>query len=185
MSSATSSDPSNHLEVGDPLLNALAGVWQLISFIIADSNGDILSMPIGKQPSGLLIYTVDGHMSVHLCDPRRHTSGAYVPEFANGSHDVESIAMNSPYIGYCGTYCLSGDQVIHHVQAASVPEWIGGSQVRDLMLRRDVLTLSCPAKRDGLDIRAPYLTWERIRSAESPEGATVVNNPGFSGDSAP
>ncbi|WP_131785240.1 lipocalin-like domain-containing protein [Protofrankia symbiont of Coriaria ruscifolia] len=172
MSSATSSGASSHRDARYP---SLAGVWQLISFIVADRSGNFLSMPMGAQPSGLLIYTVDGHMSVHLRDPRRHTSSTSVPEFAHGSHvDAESIAMNHPYIGYCGTYRLSDDQVIHHVQAASVPEWIGENQVRDFALRRDVLTLCCPAKQDGSDIRVPYLTWERIRSAESPEGATVA-----------
>uniref|UniRef100_UPI001041999E lipocalin-like domain-containing protein n=1 Tax=Candidatus Protofrankia californiensis TaxID=1839754 RepID=UPI001041999E len=154
MSGATSSDPAGHLDAHGPLLNTLAGAWQPISFIVTDRNGNILGMPMGAQPSGLLIYTVDGHMSVHLRDPRRHTSSASVPEFAHGPHvDAESIAMNNPYIGYCGTYHLSGDQVIHHVQAASVPEWIGGKQVRDFALRRDVLTLCCPAKHDGSDIR--------------------------------
>ncbi|SBW24379.1 hypothetical protein FDG2_4131 [Candidatus Protofrankia californiensis] len=173
MSNAPGSDPAGHPDAPGSRLSALAGVWQLISFVVADHNGNILGMPMGTQPSGLLVYTVDGHVSVHLRDPRRHTSSASVPGFAHGSHgDAESIAMNNPYIGYCGTYRLSGDQVIHHVQAASVPEWVGGNQVRDLALRRDVLTLCSPAKQDGSGIRIPCLTWERIRSAESSEGAT-------------
>ncbi|WP_166793627.1 lipocalin-like domain-containing protein [Frankia sp. B2] len=172
MSGVTSSDFSDHLDTHGPLL---VGAWKLVSFIVTDRNGIILSMPMGTQPSGLVIYAADGHMSAHLRDPQRHTSSASVSEFMNSSQvDAESIAMNHPYIGYCGTYCLEDDQVIHHVQVASVPEWIGGNQVRNFALRENVLTLCCPAKWDGSGIRLPYLTWERIRPAESPAGATVA-----------
>lgn len=92
MSSASSSDPPGHLDAHDSLLNALAGVRQFISFIVADRKGNVLGMSMGAQPGGLLVYTVDGHRSVHLYDPRRHTSNS-----ADGSHvDVESSAMNNP-----------------------------------------------------------------------------------------
>ena len=51
----------------------LIGVWELVSLQDHRPNGDVLDW-MGKKPSGTLIYSPDGHMSVQIM--RDPVSGA-------------------------------------------------------------------------------------------------------------
>src|SRR5688500_14731140 len=43
----------------------LTGVWELVSLQDHQPNGEVLDW-MGKKPSGTLIYSPDGHMSVQI-----------------------------------------------------------------------------------------------------------------------
>jgi len=93
----------------------LVGAWHLVRIDAAGPDGRPMS---GPQPTGILIYTRDGHMSVQLMYPKSETalSNEYVQngyEASFGSYDVDEAAHT----------------VTHHVQ---------GSVTRDLLVGKDL-----------------------------------------------
>ncbi|MFJ1748142.1 lipocalin-like domain-containing protein [Streptomyces sp. NPDC088116] len=125
----------------------LVGVWTLTSFYELDEAGVQLEGPLGQNPSGMLIYTEDGHISVNVM----RTSGtAPTPE----SRD---------YMGYAGTWRLKGDQTVHTIQVSPTFEWIGSEQIRDAELHSDRLTLRGTSTVQGQP-RTGVLNWHRAPS---------------------
>jgi len=93
----------------------LLGAWRLVHIDAPDPDGKSAPVP---QPSGMLIYTQDGHMSVQLMYPEsaNSLSNEYVLngyEASFGSYDVDETART----------------VTHHVQ---------GSNTRDLLVGKDL-----------------------------------------------
>jgi hypothetical protein len=129
---ADSSEPKEHL----------AGSWRFISVLGKSDQGDVI-YPYGEQLFGMLIYTTEGHMSAMLMDPDR-------PMFASGdmmegtSEELE--AAFEGFDAYCGTYTLDEESstVIHHVQGAKFPNWVGTDQVRYYRLSGDTLRITAP-----------------------------------------
>lgn len=95
--------------------SALIGAWHLVRMDVAGPDGKIAA---GPPPSGMLIYTSDGHMSVQLMYPEasraannEYVLGGYEASF--GSYDVDEAKH----------------LVTHHVQ---------GSITRDLLVGKDL-----------------------------------------------
>jgi len=104
----------------------VVGTWQLAVFEITDPGG--MPKPWGANMSGLLIYTLEGTMSVAMnCDP------------IGDPRDFKSIYDATLF--YAGTYEINGDQMIHHVQNASDPDRIGKDMVRSVGINGDRLML--------------------------------------------
>ena len=91
----------------------LIGAWHLVSIVGADGKPEN-----GALPSGMLIYTRDGHMSVQLMYPKsaKALTNEYVQngyEASFGSFDINEVAHT----------------LTHHVQ---------GSNTRDLLVGKDL-----------------------------------------------
>ncbi|MEU7580057.1 lipocalin-like domain-containing protein [Streptomyces sp. NPDC041068] len=115
----------------------VVGVWRLVSFHTLDEHGTVTPGPLGDDPVGLLFYTPDGHVAVHM------TSAAGPP----------------PYLSYAGTWHREGDRVVHHLTVAAEREWIGTDQIRRLELDGDLLTLT-GTSLSTQDRRV--LVWQRL-----------------------
>lgn len=93
----------------------LIGAWHLVSITAPGPDGKSRSV---VQPTGMLIYTRDGHLSVQLMYPKSANAGSneYVQdgyEASFGSYDVNEATHT----------------VTHHVQ---------GSVTRDLLVGKDL-----------------------------------------------
>ena len=66
------------------------------------------------------------------------------------------------YIAYFGTYEVAPDgcSVVHHVEGALNPAWVGGQQVRAMRFEGERLILSADVHKNG-DTVTHTLTWER------------------------
>ncbi len=66
--------------------------------------------------------------------------------------------------GYAGTYTLTNEGVVHHVEVATDPTWIGQDQVRFTRIEGNRLIISGPPLRTAGDPnpKALVLTWERV-----------------------
>src|SRR5438552_14351779 len=106
--------------------NPLVGAWRLVSWINRSASG-VTTAPFGDAPQGMIIYTVEGFMCATVTRPGR-------PRFANGDQMAgsteEKVAAAEGYIGYCGTYELRGESVVHRVADSFFPNWEGGEQER-------------------------------------------------------
>ena len=121
-------------------VDELVGSWRLERFC-SERSGEAEAFPLGDAPDGLLTYTADGVMSVHLlADP-----------------DGPQTRMDA-YTGYYGSYSIDEDAAVisHHVEGASVERLAGTVQDRNYRLDGDRLELS--ALVSGANMT---LTWKR------------------------
>lgn len=139
---------------------SLVGAWRLVSMTSPDPGGTMRPY-WDDDPSGLIIYTADGHMAAQVYDSRRPRLG--VPW---GSASPE--AARSAFAGlstYFGTYTVdrTAGTVTHLVEGAMAPDWIGSKLVRSYrFLDENRIELRVVADSqvvtDGL-----VLVWQRIQ----------------------
>lgn len=107
--------------------------------------------PHGDEPIGRISYDAAGRMWAMLLPPGR--------EPLEGQTSAEQVrdAMRG-VVAYYGSYDIdeSTGRVIHHVEAASNPAWIGDDFVRWYRFDGTTLILSLNAEFNGT------LVWERL-----------------------
>jgi hypothetical protein len=140
---------------------ALVGTWKLESATITTDKGEVRNS-WGTHPVGFLTYTEDGRMSAILTvDDRKPLS---VSDFisAPANERAEAFATMS---AYAGRYTFTGTEVIHHVEAASMPNDVGTDLKRVAKLDGDrlVLTVAKPYLRGGIMVRSQELIWKRMK----------------------
>src|SRR4051794_10227762 len=103
---------------GNQAPDSVIGTWRLVSFVIPDSKGPP-RVVWGEHPTGLIIYTADGHVSAQLYDPRRPRLG----EIANATPLTPAQPAYGGLYTYFGTFSVdvSAHRVSHHVEGAMAP----------------------------------------------------------------
>jgi hypothetical protein len=132
----------------------LIGSWRLVSYETLD--------PTGRrgQPYfaavGRLTYDDRGNMSGQVMRPDR----ARVEVGKGNAQTVRAAYIG--YIAYFGSYEVAADgaSVVHRVEGALNPEWVGGVQVRKLRFDGERLVLSADVTKNR-EIVTHTLTWER------------------------
>ncbi len=127
----------------DSAREKLIGAWHLVHIDAPGPDGRPMDIP---QPTGMLIYTRDGHMSVQLMYPK--SAGALSNEYVQDGYEASF-----------GSYDLDEAKhtVTHHVQ---------GSVTRDLLAGKDLLRAYEFTKEGHLIIRSARpdehwsVTWE-------------------------
>jgi hypothetical protein len=129
-----------------PVQERFVGTWDLVSYEVRTPSGET-RYPYGNDPLGRISYDAEGRMSAQLMRRDRPSPPA---------------GSSSPggYSGYYGTYTVDekAGTVIHQVQGAWTPAWIGTKQVRYYKFESNRLTL----EGDLTGGRAK-LVWERTR----------------------
>ena len=138
----------------------LVGVWRLVSMTSPDATGT--SRPYwGDQPTGLIIYTADGHIAAQVYDPRR-------PRLGVPWESAEPEAARTAFVGlstYFGTYAVDSNArtVTHTVEGAMAPDWIGSRLVRAYrFLDPDRIELSVVADAQVVT-NGLVLVWQRVQ----------------------
>ena len=145
------------------MTNNLVGTWKLLSCETRTENGQVF-YPLGDNPSGYIIYTDNGYVSVAMMKANRPQFQA--GDIAGGTVE-EKVAAAESYISYCGTYEVQANKVVHHVEVSFFPNWVGANQVRFAQLNGDILTLSTPPILvNGIEI-VGSLMWQRVGSISS------------------
>ncbi len=116
--------------------------------------------PMGRNASGLIIYSPDGYMSAQIMKTGRRPYAA--GEMQDGTTEELSIAARG-YLAYSGHYCVDGQQErLHlHMVISLFPNWIGSVQERHVHLEGELLTLSMTAAGHGGRQLTPRLVWKR------------------------
>ena len=137
----------------------LVGSWKLLSFHSQDSSGQT-AYPFGQDAQGRLIYEADGRMAVQLMNPHR-------PGFTSDdplvTSEAEVRAAFGGYTAYYGTYAVNPDEqtIVHHIEAALLPNWVGTDQRRHFEFDGKMLTLKGPLLLGGVQ-GVVSLVWERL-----------------------
>ena len=138
----------------------LVGTWQLVSISSRTADGRVDAAPFGKHPTGMFIFTADGHTSVIISyEGRKRLSSedrlaAPVGEKAN--------AFDTSF-GYSGRYRCSGDRVVLRASVASFQNWVGTDVVRIIKSAGGRLSLSTPPFLLGGTPSIYELVWERSK----------------------
>jgi Lipocalin-like domain len=160
----------------------LVGTWQLVRFI-AETPGGMRLAPWGPNPSGQLMYSAEGRMSLVMTDPDR---AKFASTDAFGGTPEEIRHAFEGMEAYAGRYEVDSlhSIVIHHVEVARLPHWSGLSQRRFADLRGNELQLRTPPMRArGLEVVLTLL-WQRIPAApdwalsQAPGRASDLENQG-------
>ena len=141
----------------------LVGVWKILSLADSLPDGGVFYQ-FGEKPTGGLVYTADGFMSLQLArDPR--------PTFADGYQKATLEEIKNAleaYVAMYGRYSLDeeGCAVTHHVLGCNFPDMIGTNQVRPFELSGDTLTLKpAPFEMNGV-VHTRRLVLERFRTPQ-------------------
>ena len=132
----------------------LIGSWRLVSYETTDAAGR-KGRPYGNAV-GRISYDANGNMTGQVMRPDR------VPVDAGDAQAQQARAAYLGYIAYFGTFEVAADgrSVVHHVQGALNPAWVGGDQVRRLRFEGERLILSTETRKNGVAL-THELTWER------------------------
>lgn len=139
-------------------MNPLIGAWQLVSMENRFADGRV-RYPYGSEASGYILYTAEGRMSATIIGGDRVQLGT---EYGRGEGVAEKAAAFEGYLSYAGRYTFEGDRVIHHVEVALIPDWVGTDLVRLADFRDDLLILSTEPSSRGETTRATVITWRRV-----------------------
>jgi Lipocalin-like domain len=145
----------------------LMGVWELVSLQDHRPNGEMLDW-MGKKPSGTLIYSPDGHMSVQIMrDP--HPVVAASMWSSDGRDLLPSASAKEIRDGYSGYYAYFGSweiderarTVTHHIRGSLRPVEVGADYVRPYEFSGDLLLLRSTVSAASGDKQLRVITWRR------------------------
>ena len=122
---------------------AVPGAWKLLSLAREDVVSGEIIRPWGENPSGYLMYLPDGHMSAVLTAEGRKAAAP--------TDEKQAALLYSNMAAYAGTYTLQGDTVVHHVEVAWLPGWVGSDQPRQAKLEGDTLTIRTQPIRNQVE----------------------------------
>ena len=132
----------------------LVGTWTLVSYETNEEGGK-RGKPYGNA-IGRLEYDDHGNMSGQVMRPDR-------PRVGRGEGNAQQLrGAYMGYIAYFGTYEVAPDgrSVVHHVEGALNPGWVGGQQVRGMRFDGDRLILTADVHKAGATV-THTLIWER------------------------
>lgn len=150
----------------------VVGTWLLESIVDTLSNGS-LSYWMGRRPTGAIVYSASGHVSVQFMrDPRpvlpaRAASGVDAARLAGadpfgalGADPLRDVLDG--YYAYFGRYQViaAGDSVAHFVETSLRPDEVGVTYRRAIRIEGGQLFISLHAEVNGVP-RHRVLTWTR------------------------
>ena len=120
---------------------------------------DTVVRPFGGVVDGHLTYTADGRM--WAARQRRDRPPLGTGPLAAAPAERRAAAA-AGYLSYGGRYFVDGDRVVHHVDTALFPDWVGGEQVRQVEWDGDELILATlPETSTGGRTVVNRLRWRR------------------------
>ena len=136
---------------------AILGAWKLVSYTREDAVSGETSRPWGEHPSGYLMYLPDGHMSAVLTSEGRKAAAP--------SDERKAAQLLFSMAAYAGTYTVEGGGVVHHVEVAWLPSWVGSDQPREAKLEGDTLTIRTQPMLNSVEGKnyIYVLVWKRAR----------------------
>jgi Lipocalin-like domain len=139
--------------------NPFVGTWRLVSAEFRRADGAVLHL-YGRDPVGMLVYDVQGHMIGQIMRRDRPALPAS-KQVANALEDYQAIIKGS--VAYFGTYEVDfvAGTITHHVQGSLIPDWVGIGQVRLFAFAGERLTLRTPSTPLHGTTLEGVLIWER------------------------
>jgi hypothetical protein len=110
------------------------GVWKLVSYDVEVQASGEKFPPMGKNPTGYVIFTPEARVWFVL------TGGGRKP----AKTVEEKAGLLDSLIAYTGTYRVEGNKWITSVEVAWNPEWVGTEQSRFFNVEGERLQVLTP-----------------------------------------
>ena len=111
----------------------LVGTWRIIRYVVWDSAGRPTE-PMGRMPSGYVVFTATGHAFVQLMEPGGGSFGAYYGPFRRTS-DPGVLAVQ--------------------IEGSNIPGYVGSTQTRPFRIDGDTLRLGVRGEYEATLARVP------------------------------
>jgi Lipocalin-like domain len=143
----------------DPIPSQLIGTWRLVSNTLEEVASGRKTDLMGKDPIGFINYGADGRMMILQVRSDRAKPRGAVPT------PQEAEALFKSFLGYAGTYSISGNTITHHVDVSWNESWTGTDQVRTFSFAGNRVTLATEASADPIHgiVGVRRLVWEKIK----------------------
>jgi hypothetical protein len=138
--------------------HSLIGTYQLVSWENRAASGQT-THPLGPDAQGLINYSQDGYMFVQIMASHRRPH-AVNELFAGDIDEIKRSAIT--HLSYCGRFELQGNEVIHHVQICSFPNWVNTEQRRAFNFNDGQLHLTAFGIQSGGETVDAHLVWRRV-----------------------
>jgi hypothetical protein len=129
----------------DEVAQKIVGAWRYVGTSV-----DGVPRNRGAHPTGMIVYTASGHMSVQIAPDRPRTKAG--PE----ATPDEAKAAIADYVAYFGTYTIDDRGVITHHRQASLQPGDAAAVVRAPEFKGDRMILRPPNSKQEI-------VWERIK----------------------
>jgi hypothetical protein len=138
---------------------ALVGLWRLEEAVVVDDSDHTIVPAFGENPAGYIAYMPDGMMITVIADTGQpRLSGDRL-----GAPIEERAAAFSAASAYAGRWRFDGRTVVHTVEVATYPNWVGTEVVRLVEFAGDrVIYRTEPQPIDGV-MSVIRLVWARQR----------------------
>jgi lipocalin-like protein len=139
--------------------DSVVGTWKLVSVTATTDKGVVNKATLGQNPSGLLTYTADGRMMAIISDDGRKPLS--VADRISAPAEERAQAY-STFMAYAGRYTYTCDKVVHHVEVASLQNWVNTEQIRFVTLRGNHLVVRNTPQLRGAVMVTLESVWERL-----------------------
>lgn len=139
--------------------DTVVGTWKLVSVTATTDKGVVDKAALGQNPSGLLTYTADGRMMAIISDDGRKPLS--IADRVSAPADERAQAYSS-FMAYAGTYTYTCEKVVHHIEIASLQNWVNTDQTRFVTLQGDRLVVrNTPQLRSAVMVTLESV-WKRL-----------------------
>lgn len=139
--------------------DTVVGTWKLVSVTATTDKGVVDKAALGQNPSGLLTYTADGRMMAIISDDGRKPLS--VADRVSAPAEERAQAY-STFMAYAGRYTYTCDKVVHHIEVASLQNWVSTDQTRFVTLQGDRLIVRNTPQLRGAVLVTLESVWERL-----------------------
>jgi Lipocalin-like domain len=140
--------------------DSVVGTWKLVSNTARTDNGEVNKAVLGQNPSGLLTYTADGRMMTIISDDGRKPLSIADRVAAPAEERAQAY---STFMAYAGRYTFTCDKMVHHIEVASLQNWVNTDQTRFVHIEGNRLFVrNTPQLRGGVMVTIESV-WERLK----------------------
>jgi len=134
--------------------DVLVGNWRLVSFEREYQGSADREFPMGKLPTGYILFLSEGRMAVVITGEGRKAP----------STDQDRASLFNSLVAYTGAYRVDGDKWITTVDVSANPTWVGTEQTRSFRVTGDRLQeMTLWASRPDNRMARAVITYERTK----------------------
>jgi hypothetical protein len=134
--------------------DVLVGTWRLVSFEREYQSAGEREYPMGKVPTGYILFLPEGRMAVVI------TAEGRKPPVT----DQDRAGLFNTLVAYTGAYRVEGDKWIATVDVSANPAWVGTDQTRSFRITGTRLQeMTAWAVRPDDRIARAVITYERVK----------------------
>ena len=135
---------------------SVLGTWKLVAYRF-DYDDGTHEEPYGPDPIGMLHYSEDRHVFVHMMAAGRQPLGS---DSSTATSEAAQAALGS-HISYCGTFQVFDQTVNHEVLVSVLQDFVGLTLQREIEVAKDRLTLRGKNATFGGKRGTAVLEWAR------------------------